>query len=67
MDGVKTMKWCTISEVQNGWIVKTTPDYTCNRVAEDGMFVFRNPDELAEWVKMNFNKGLGPIVKVERL
>jgi hypothetical protein len=54
MDGVKTMKWCTISEVQNGWIVKTTHDYACNSTDEKGFFVFTDLDKLATWVRSNF-------------
>jgi hypothetical protein len=48
------MKWCTISEVQNGWIVKTTPDYQCNTTDDRGFFVFTDIDKLSSWVAGHF-------------
>jgi len=43
------MKFIMLSEVKNGFLVKTTTLYNSNAGEYDNMLVFRTPKEFVDW------------------
>jgi hypothetical protein len=49
------IKWCEISAVTNGWLVRTQGDVSCcSSLSPSGLHVFTQVKDLADWVEMNF-------------
>lgn len=56
-------KWCTISTVQNGWLVQLTPLELSDlgSIRRDDMLVFKDTGTMSAWVRHYFGGSSKPI------